>query len=245
MKNFSIYILFLAAATALTGCERKGQTYPPVERISLVVRFFKSMENHDSSAAVRQGHNILALDRSQNNVRTLIHLQESNEAVIEAQKLINRGKINEAVDVIEKNLQLYPRNTTLESARSKLRQLRNAKSLLTAMKKARNSSAMSSARSAVETGLSQNITPELQAYLNDYKQKESNRAVYERKHTQKSLDEATAAAEKAKAEDATREAENLRFMQMMAEKTAKGEKMRKEAGEVPFEPDAGVNIDRK
>ena len=55
----------------------------------------------------------------------------------------------------------------------------------------------------------------------------------------------TTAAEKAKAEDAAREAENLRFMQEMAKKTAISEKMRKDAGSVPFEPDAGVNADRK
>ena len=246
MKKFSIYMtIFLAAAAMLTGCKRKEHTPPPEERVGLVVRFFKSMENNDSAAAVRRGHNLIAVDRTQNNVRTLVHLQESNEAVVAAQKQVDKGNINAAINIIEKALRLYPKNTTLESARSKLRQLRNAKSLINAMNKARNSSAMSSARSAAETGLSQNITPELQAFLNEYKQKEIDRAAHERKFTQKSLDDATDAAEKAKAEDAAREAENLRFMKMMAEKTAVGEKMRKEAGEVPFAPDAGVSTDRK
>ena len=245
MKTSTLIITFLAAVTLLCGCERKPHTPPPVERVALVVRFFNSMENKNFASAVRQGYNIFNLDRSQNNVQTLIYLQESNDAVIEAQKLIDQNKVNEALPVIEKALKLYPQNNTLESARIRLRQLRNAEYLLASMKKARSSSAMSSARSAAETGLSQNITPQLQAFFDNYKQLEAKQADFERKHTADSLEAATTAAEKAKAEDAAREAENLHFMQEMAKKTAISEKMRKDAGSVPFEPDAGVNTDRK
>ena len=235
MKTSTFIITFLAAVTLLCGCERKPHTPPPVERVALVVRFFNSMENKDYASAVRQGYNIFNLDRTQNNVQTLIYLQESNEA----------DKVHKALPVIEKALKLYPQNNTLESTRAKLRQLRNAQSLIASMKKARTSSAMSSARSAAETGLSQNVTPQLQAFFDNYKQLEAKQADFERKHTADSLEAATAAAEKAKAEDAAREAENLRFMQEMAAKTAIGEKMRKDAGSIPFEPDAGVNTDRK
>ena len=240
MKIVTLTVL-LSILCFLCGCERKNSTRPPVERVGLVIRFFKSMEEGNSDAAVRQGHNIHAFDRSQNNVRTLIHLQESNEAIVKAQHLIDQGKIQEALKIIEDTLKHYPDNNTLENARSKLRQLRNAKTLLLSMNKARSFSAMSSARSAVETGLSQNITPQLQAYLDAFKVRENKRADFERRHTRDSLEAATAAAEKAKAEDAAREAENLRFMTEMAEKTAIGEQMRKDAGAVPFETDSGIN----
>ncbi|MBE6377769.1 MAG: hypothetical protein E7051_02995 [Lentisphaerae bacterium] len=245
MKNFILFTMLATAVALLCGCEDKKHTPPPMERVSLVVRFFNSMKYKDSSAAVRQGQNIFSLDRSQNNVRTLIHIQESNEAVVEAQKLIDSGNINGALGIIVKTLALYPQNNTLENARAKLRQLRNAEQLLAAMQKARSSSAMSSARSAAETGLSRNMTPQLQKYFENYKLKEAKQAEFERKHTANSLEAASAAAEKAKAEDAAREAENIRFMQAMAEKTAIGEQMRKDAGEVPFEPDAGMNNNEK
>ncbi|MBO7328928.1 MAG: hypothetical protein J6W00_09180 [Lentisphaeria bacterium] len=245
MKTSTVTITFLAVFFLLCGCERKPHTPPPVERVALVVRFFDSIKNKDYPSAVRQGYNIFNLDRNQNNVQTLIYLQESNEAVIEAQKLIDQGKVNQALAVIERALKLYPQNNTLESSRAKLRQLRNAEYLIASMKKARSSSAMISARSAAETGLSQNVTPQLQAFFDNYKLLEAEKADFERKHTADSLEAASAAAEKAKAEDAAREAENIRFMQEMAKKSAISEKMRKDAGSIPFEPDAGVNTDRK
>ena len=245
MKHFVLITLLSITVALLCGCENKKHTPPPVERVALVVRFFNSMKNKDSAAAVRQGQNIYSIDRSQNNVRTLVHLQESNEAIVEAQKFIDNSNINAAIGVVVKTLALYPQNNTLENARSKLRQLRNAEHLLAAMQKARTSSAMSSARSAAETGLSQNITPQLQKYFEDYKLLEAKQSEYERKHTVDSLEAASAAAEKAKAEDAAREAENIRFMQQMTQKTAIGEKMRKDAGAVPFEDDAGVLNNKK
>ncbi len=245
MKNFILITILSTVAALLCGCEDKKHTPPPVERVGLVVRFFNSMKNKDSASAVRQGQNIYSIDRTQNNVRTLVHLQESNEAIIDAQKLIDKNNINGALGVIVRTLALYPQNNTLENARAKLRQLRNAEPLLAAMQKARSSSAMSSARSAAETGLSQNITPELNKYFENYKLKEAKQAEFERKHTTDSLEAASAAAEKAKAEDAAREAENIRFMQQMTQATAIGEQMRKDAGAVPFEPDAGINNDGK
>ncbi|MBR7131713.1 MAG: hypothetical protein IKC82_07005 [Lentisphaeria bacterium] len=221
------------------GCGKSEHPDPPVERVGLAVRFFKSMAKRDAGIAVRQGKNLLALDRSQNNIRTMIAIQESNQAIADAQKLLDEGKVDQALQVIDRRLQEFPDNYALAGTRAKLRQLRNAEKLLNDMKRARNAAAMSGARSAAETGLSQNTTTKLADFFRKYEAKEKKIAALERKNTQASLDAASDAAERAKAEDARREAENLAFMQEMAEKTGESEKMRKEAGGVPFDPSAG------
>lgn len=240
MKKIFLYIS-IASFIFFCGCERRKHTPPPTEEISLTVRFFNSMAKHDSATAVRQGIKIYNLDRSQNHVYTLVTIQESNEAVSMAQKFIDEGNIEKALDVIEKARKQYPQNNTLEIARTKLRQLRNAPALLSAMINARTYSAMSGARSAAETGLSQNMTPELYAFFRSYEQKEQIVAQQERKKTRDTLEAASSAAEKAKAEDARREAENLRFIEEMERKTREGEQMRQDAGAIPFEPDENPN----
>ena len=94
---------------------------------------------------------------------------------------------------------------------------------------------MNEARETIESGLSNNHTPKLREYLLACEDIEKGLALKEQQNTQASLEAASAAAEKAKAEDAAREAENIRFMEDMAKMTDAGEKMRQEAGEVPFE----------
>lgn len=234
MRIFTV--LLLLAILPAAGCKKDQHKRPPVEKVSLAIRFFHSMEKGDSGAAVRQGQNLLALDNSQNNVRTMITIQESNHAISDAQKLLDNKQISAALRVIDRALKDAPGNYALLNTRAKLRQLRNAGKLFSAMQRAGNAAAMTGARSAAETGLSQNITPELLSYFREYAIREKNVAVQERKNTQASLEAASSAAEKAKAEDARREAENLAFMNALTEKSEAGEKMRKDAGGVPFEP---------
>ena len=234
MEKSILYIAIISSAF-FCGCEQQPHNKPPVERIALTVRFFNSMAKHDSQAAVRQGTNIFNLDKSQNHVHTLVSIQESNEAISSAQKLVDAGRIDDALAVIEKARQLYPQNNALENARTKLRQLRNAPKLLMAMKNAKTFSSMSGARSAAETGLSQNLTPAMIELFRRYEEKEQLTAKRERQHTSNTLEAASSAAERAKAEDARREAENLRFMEEMERKSRESEQMRRDAGEVPFE----------
>jgi len=237
--NMDRYITLIITSflLILTGCKQEKHTPPPVERISLVVRFFDSIQNGDPEAAVRQGKNIFNLDRSQNHVSTLISIQESNETVVNAQKLLDSGKVSLALSLITNALKTYPENNVLRRSKIKLEELKNAQKYLVAMTRARTAAAMSSARETAEIGLSSNKTDKLQKFLDDYETRVQELTKLEQKKTQDSLEAASAAAEKAKAEDARREAENIRFMQEIEKMSGEGEKMRQNAGEIPFEPD--------
>lgn len=235
MEKFCTYF-FIISLLIICGCEQKAHTPPPVEHVALVVRFFDSIEQKDSSAAVAQGKLIFQLDRSRNYISTLIGIQESNNAIAEAQRFLDAGETKEALAAINDALKIYPDNDVLRKSKVKLEQLVNADRMLIAMARARSSAAMCDARETAETGLSENRTPALIAYLAEYEKIEKAVAMREEKNTQESLEAATAAAEKAKAEDAKREAEYEKFMQETADMSEEGDQMRQNAGDIPFEP---------
>jgi len=201
----------------------------------MVVRFFNSMEKGESGTAVRQGEKLLALNPGRTHIQTLISIQESNEAIRNAQRHLDRRRINTALQKINDALKTYPDNDVLRRSRIKLTELTNAEKYFREMDRAKTASAMNEARETIESGLSNNHTPKLREYLLACEDIEKGLALKEQQNTQASLEAASAAAEKAKAEDAAREAENIRFMEDMAKMTDAGEKMRQEAGEVPFE----------
>ena len=240
--NRIILSALLTAAILSAGCnKRRKHNPPPLERVSLTVRFFDSVSKRNSAAAVRQGRKIYALDPNQEYLLRLISIHESNEAVRSAQRMLRAGKVGEALKIVSRAVQDYPHNLTLKSTYPKLIQLRNAEKLLSAMDRAKNSSSMRGARIAARAGLSQNLTPEFSAYLQAYEEREKAVAEQEKKATQANLEAVKAAAERDRAADAKREAENVRFMEEMAKKTEAGEKMRQEAGEVPFDPNEKKN----
>jgi len=124
MKNFIIYLNITALLCVLCGCKKPHQK-PPTERMALTVRFFDSIAAKDSATAVRQGQKLYDVDNSQDYIRRLIEVQESNEAIGKAQELIKKGKIAEAVAVINEAKKQYPANQTLNAALIQLEGLKN------------------------------------------------------------------------------------------------------------------------
>lgn len=246
MKHLLTNFLTITLLFALCGCERRSaHTPPPVERLSLVIRFFNSIKDKDSNTAVIQGKKIFALDNTQNHVAELISIQESNSTVGDAQFYLGKRNVAMAQKVITDAQKKYPDNEVLKRSALKLRELSNAKKYFYEMDKARSSAAMSNARETMETGLSENMTPELIAYLEEYKKRENAVAQREQINTQAAMEAATLAAEKAKAEDSKREEENLRMQKEMSQLSQQSENMRRDAGNVPFEPEPANTSEKK
>lgn len=236
MTKLAVYLLFFVMVL-FCGCEEGKHTPPPTERVALAVRFFDSMEKRDIRSAVNQGRTILAMDQSQDNVRSMINAIESDTPLRQAQKAIDRQRLNEALKVVNtaisdekkyfqrtniKNNDFEP-NQSLQDAQVKIQQMRNARTLLNEMHKAGNSAAMESALKSARTGLTNIRTPELDAFMASYEKKLQKISEKEKQNTMAVRDAASEAAEKAKAEDARREAEHLRFL-----------KQRENTGEIPF-----------
>lgn len=234
MKKILTYILPLSLIL-ICGCERKEHTPPPVERVALTTDFFKSAGENRSADAVFYGKTILRRNPSFNHVQSLISIHESNEAMGKAQLYLDQGKVNEAYNVVFKALKLYPDNEVLKRTRRKIEQLKSAEAYFAEIKRARSAAAISEARETIQSGLSLNMTPELQTYLARQARRERLLTRKEQQNTLAVLEEASKAAEKAKEEDAAREAENIRFMEEMADMSEEGQKMREEAGPVPFD----------
>ena len=252
MKRFFAAYFLPLILICLCGCEQKKHQAPPLERISLVVRFFSSMEKQDSAAAVIQGRNIHARDTSQNHILTLISIQESNNAIANAQKKLNAGKITRiphrcnqdparpceqcsALDIIENALQKYPDNSILKNTRYKLMELRHAERYFREMDQAATSAAITEARETIESGLFRNNTPELTAYLNRCRAKEETLAARERQLSQETREKARSDADAARISDVRRSQEDSRHSAATAAESQESQRMRDAAGPVPFE----------
>lgn len=242
MKKIFTHI-WLLPLILICGCNEKKHTPPPVERVALTTDFFRSMEENRSESAVYNGKAIVKRDPSFNHVRFLISIQESNEAIGNAQKHLDKGDLNAACNEVDRAARLYPDNHVLKRTRRKLEQLKNAENYIRQLKQANSAVAISEALENISSGLSLNITPELAEFLVKFEQKERASAAEEQKNTMKALEDASKDADKAKADDKKREDEARRIMEEISEDEAVGKDMREKAGPVPFAP--GENVSEK
>jgi hypothetical protein len=166
---FTFFIIALATLSS-SGC-KPNHTPPPLEKGKLVMRFFSSIEKGDYAAAARQGEKLSSMDKHNTSIIELIEVQQCNTYVKKAQDELDKGNLNDAMEIIQEGIESYPGNRTLPAYYSKLRQLRNAKRLIRNMEKAKSASAKTSALAAAVTGLSRNQTKELDNYFNNYRKK--------------------------------------------------------------------------
>ena len=150
------------------GCGREHPV-PPSERNSLILRFFDSMANGDAVAASEQGAKLRAMDPGNDYIVRLVAIQQSNTYLQRAQREVNSGNIDRALDILNGGVKAYPGNRELARQRGRVRQLRNAKMLLGTMREAKTPAAMSAALTAASTGLSAVMTPKLQGYFARYR----------------------------------------------------------------------------
>ena len=213
LNSTGIPAVVLLAIFCLCGCGEPVPP-PPTEKAELVSRFFASINNKDVKSAMRQGVKLRSLDKHNENIIRLVEIQQCNAYVNAAQKAVNAGDINKAVAVLRQGVTQYPDNVTLRELLPRVRQLRNARSLLEGMKKASNSIAMRSALTAARIGLYINTTPALNRYFDQYEKKilevEKAEQLKARAEAEKRAKEEAlkrAEAEKKAAEEAQKKAE--------------------------------------
>jgi hypothetical protein len=173
--RFSIKTAVLVAAAmsaGLAGCAKKPtRKAPAFERMELVSRFFDSVRQERFSEAANQGRKLYDMDRNNEFLLHLITIHESNDFLRKAQEALNSGNVEAALQILDQGSRKYPENRTLRMYRTKVNQLRNAKSLIAAMNNAKGEAAMSAALTAAETGLGTNMSPRLAAYFKSYEAK--------------------------------------------------------------------------
>lgn len=162
-------IAFAALLLVSAGCSRAKRKEPPLERLELVSRFFESVRNRDFEKAARQGDKLYAMEPN-DFLKHLTTIHESNIFMERAQKALDAGDVEEAFRIIEIGHRKYPQNRRLRDAHILLSQLRNAKTLIEAMKNARGDTAMRAALTAAEFGLAKisDQAPALKAYFKRY-----------------------------------------------------------------------------
>lgn len=199
MKNFKILFFAAIGGAVLSGCAPEHKA-PPLERNQLVIRFFNSMTSGKSEAAALQGRKLMALDPGNEYIRHLVEMQESNATVFKAQKAINSGDIDRAVEILNEGIAKYPENRSLARQRTQVRQLRLAKKLLAGMETVSNPESMNSALTAASTGLAANISPELDKYFKAYEKRieEAEKIQAEKAKSEAKQDEKTPSAANAK-----------------------------------------------
>ena len=197
LPEFSLNILLPAfiAVCCFCGCGDPVPP-PPTEKAELVIRFFSSIDNKDVNAAMRQGVKLRSLDNHNENIIRLVEIQQCNAYIEAAQKRVNTGDIQGAINILRKGVRQHPENIALREMLPRVRQLRNANALLESMKNATNSIAMRSALTAAKIGFSLNTTPALQKYFAQYEKQISVAEIREKAEAEA---KARAAREKAEA----------------------------------------------
>lgn len=166
-----------------SGCSEHRE--PPLERMALVSRFFRSVRTGDFEAAANQGRKLYEMDRNNSFLLHLVTIHESNVFLRRAQKALNSGDVEGALKALEEGRRRYPENRTLVMYHSRITQLRNAKKLIKAMEKAKSSAAMSASLTAAVTGLGANTSPELAEYFKEYEKRIAVEAERERGEAKK------------------------------------------------------------
>lgn len=165
------------------GCSEHRE--PPLERMELVSRFFRSVRTGDFESAARQGRKLYEMDRNNSFLLHLVTIHESNVFLRRAQKALNGGDVEGALKILAEGRRRYPENRTLGIYETKVIQLRNARKLIAAMEKAKSSAAMSASLTAATTGLGVNTSPELAAYFKEYEKRIAVVAERERREAKK------------------------------------------------------------
>ena len=228
MKYFSFNILsVLLAAMAFCGCKKEHQV-PPLEQMELTARFFNSIKNRHPEVAVRQANKLLVLDPDASYITSLIAIQEANDTILAAQKALDKRDINRALEIIRAGRSKYADNRTFSEVYPKISQLRNAQKLFRSMARAKNASAMRSARIAAKAGLSMNITPELEKFLTDYEMRGMKLAEREKREAAARELAARETALAAQVAEKERKISEEKFSQETARKAAEGERVRKD-----------------
>lgn len=227
MKRILNISVALLMGAAISGC-RKPHRPPPLEQMALTARFFRSVSENQSEQAIRQGRKLLLLSPESVHISALIALQEANDTIGEAQNAVENGDINRALEIIREGRNKHVGNRTFSEVYPQVFQLRNAGKLLKAMLKAKNSSSMRGARIAARSGLSLNMTPELEKYLADYELRGAAVAAREREKSRAAERAAQEAALRAKNEERTRRIRENRFSRDAARKSAEGERLRQQ-----------------
>lgn len=228
MKRAFFYnMVCFAIAAVLCGCSEPHRT-PPLEQMELTARFFRNVQANRSEQAIRQGKKLQMLMPDSSYISSLVALQEANDTIALVQEKIERGQINDALALIREGRRKHSGNRTFSQGYPKVFQLRNAEKLFRALPRAKNSSSMRGARIALRSGLSLNLTPELEKYLSDYELRGAALAAREKARVMAAERAAREAALKAKVDEKKRQANEARFVRETAEKTAEGERLRRE-----------------
>ena len=183
MRALAKICVCMALVVIAAGCSEHPK--PPVERMELVSRFFRSVRNGEFDAAAQQGRKLYTMDRNNSFLLHLVTIHESNVFLRRAQKALNGGDVDGSLEILAEGRKHYPDNRTLSICYSKVTQLRNAKKLIAAMEKARSSAAMSASLTAATTGLGSNMTPELGRYFKQYEARITAAAAKEQREAEK------------------------------------------------------------
>ena len=228
MKYLNLNILgVMLAGLFFAGCNEPHKA-PPLEQMELTARFFNSIRNRRSDAAIRQANKLIALDPDASYISSLISIQEANDTIADAQKALNKGDINKTIEIVRAGRRKHADNATFAEVYPKVSQLRNAQKLFLAMSRAKNASAMRGARIAAKAGLSMNLTPELEKFLIEYEARGTKLAAKEKADAAAKELAAKKAAAKAAADEKQRKISEKKFSHETAEKSAEGERLRRD-----------------
>ena len=126
-RTFCFILLFL-----LVGCDNsKTAPDPPHAKAALVIELFSALKDKDYSLAGKKLQRLKIIDPDKVFLESIKNRLQNNQLIYKAQQLLDSGKIDEAIESLNKDISEQGENVALISALNQLKTLKNIKQLTT------------------------------------------------------------------------------------------------------------------
>ena len=136
------YLIAFIFTLGLVGCGKKEIPPPPMAHALLVKKMFNNLSKKQHDPAVKRIQKVRALAPSNEFLIQLEERESCNKHIRKAQKLLDAGKVSQALTAINTARHLYPLNRNLLAIQMELIQLEGLQKHIKLLNAARSSKEM-------------------------------------------------------------------------------------------------------
>ena len=142
--RYLIVFIFVIGLAWLVGCGKKELPPPPVAHVQLVTKLFDNLSKGQHDAAYKRIQKVRALDPSNEFLIQLEEREFCNHYILQAQALLDEGKVGQALAAINIAARKFPLNRNLLAIHTELSKLENLQKHIRLLNSAKSSQEMNS-----------------------------------------------------------------------------------------------------
>lgn len=107
--------MLLSSFLLIAGCGSEDEAPPlSMERTNLMIRMFESMDKGDYESALLQAEKLQVMNPGNSYLTQVRETMQANLGVVEAQKVLDLGKLERAQTMLQNGVKKYPLNQNLQ-----------------------------------------------------------------------------------------------------------------------------------